>query len=71
VSVPSDSQIVAEYGADHRLTINKSAVDMATAEATLRDLFSALASSASGSSRKVCDARRGPAASCPASSTPG
>jgi biopolymer transport protein ExbD len=41
VSVPSDSQIVAEYGADHRLTINKSAVDMATAEATLRDLFSA------------------------------
>lgn len=40
VSVGSDSQIVAEYGADHRLTINKRQVDMASAEAAFREIFS-------------------------------
>jgi biopolymer transport protein ExbD len=39
-SAPADSQIVAEYGADHRLTINKRAVEMADAEAALREIFS-------------------------------
>jgi len=39
-TAPSDSQIVAEYGADHRLTINKREVDMANAEAALREIFS-------------------------------
>jgi biopolymer transport protein ExbD len=40
VSAPNDSQIVAEYGADHRLTINKREVEMANAEATFREIFS-------------------------------
>ena len=39
-SAPVDSQIVAEYGADHRLTINKRAVDLGAAEATFREIFS-------------------------------
>lgn len=39
-SAPGDTQIVAEYGADHRLTINKREVDMANAEAALREIFS-------------------------------
>ena len=39
VSAPADSQIVAEYSADHRLTVNKRAVDMAAAETTFREIF--------------------------------
>ena len=38
-SAPGDSQIVAEYGADHRLTINKREVEIADAEATFREIF--------------------------------
>jgi biopolymer transport protein ExbD len=38
--VIGDSQIVAEYSADHQLTINKRAVDLASAEATFREIFS-------------------------------
>jgi len=37
---PDSGQIVAEYGADHRLTLNKRPVEMAEAETTLRDVFS-------------------------------
>lgn len=40
VSVPSDSQIVAEYSADHRLTINKQPIEVGSAETMLRALFS-------------------------------
>ncbi|HKW01372.1 MAG TPA: biopolymer transporter ExbD [Vicinamibacterales bacterium] len=39
VPVVGDSQIVAEYSADHRLTINKREVD-ASAEAAFREIFS-------------------------------
>ena len=34
------SQIVAEYSADHRLTINSRPVDVAAAEAVFREVFS-------------------------------
>jgi len=33
-------QIVAEYTADHRLTLNKRGIEMASAETALRDVFS-------------------------------
>jgi len=33
------SQVVAEYSADHRLTINKQAVDITQAEGFLKDLY--------------------------------
>jgi biopolymer transport protein ExbD len=36
---PSPDQIVAEYTADHRLMVNKRPVDIATADATFRELF--------------------------------
>ncbi len=36
-----DTQVVAEYTADHQLTINKRPVDVASAESAFRELFSA------------------------------
>ena len=33
------SQVVAEYSADHRLTINKTAVDITAAESFMKDTF--------------------------------
>jgi biopolymer transport protein ExbD/biopolymer transport protein TolR len=36
----ASTQIVAEYTADRRLTVNKREVAMASAEATFRDVFS-------------------------------
>ncbi len=37
---PDDTQIVAEYTADHQLTINKRPVEIAAAESAFRDVFS-------------------------------
>jgi biopolymer transport protein ExbD len=40
-NTPTDAgRIVAEYTADHQLTINKRPVEMTSAESTLRDIFS-------------------------------
>jgi biopolymer transport protein ExbD len=39
-AAPDPAQIVAEYGADHRLLINKRIVDIGVAEQTIRELFS-------------------------------
>ena len=38
-AAPNPDQIVAEYTADRRLVVNKRPVEIATAEATFRELF--------------------------------